>query len=286
VRPGGPDHRLLQAALLPGAEAGRAWRAVLLEGPLDRFGPEQTRLLPQIYLNLRRRGSDPGSPEGRLKGAYRASWARHQLLVSRAAAVLETLADRGVPAVLIHGLALALTGYAEPAARATDGLDLALLAGAGQEAERLLAGAGWRPAGLRRRLAASLGSGGVLIGPDRLPLRLHRRWLPGRDGAAGQERLLRRAVPLALGDRTGRTLPRTELLLLRLARWWPGRYGLLDRADAWRLLADPDRPVDPDRLRELAGRAGRLGTVTARLRELARLGAPIPPELLRREGRR
>lgn len=102
-----PDRtaRLLRATLDPGPAGVSAWRELLEDTPFDVIDAATTRLLPRIYLTLRRHGD--AVPElGRLKGAYRATWARNTVLVDAALPLVEALATAGIRYRLVKGAAL------------------------------------------------------------------------------------------------------------------------------------------------------------------------------------
>jgi hypothetical protein len=96
---------LLSAALDRSQRGLEAWRSLLERTPFDVIDGSTTRLLPRIYLTLREHGSSV--PElGRLKGAYRSTWAHTSLLVSAAMPVLAELSERRIRFRLVKGAAI------------------------------------------------------------------------------------------------------------------------------------------------------------------------------------
>jgi hypothetical protein len=94
---------LLKAALLDPEEAIPAWRSARATLDIDRLEPGSYSLMPLVYRSLRAANVDePLMP--RLKGIYRHTWSKNQLLGEDAAAALAALARAGVDALAIGGL--------------------------------------------------------------------------------------------------------------------------------------------------------------------------------------
>src|SRR5215211_2539715 len=86
---------LLRAAVLDVGDARASWEQWRAENALESADSASLRLLPLVYRNLVATGLDEADV-GKLRGAYRAAWARNQLLFKRAAEVLGVLRDAGV----------------------------------------------------------------------------------------------------------------------------------------------------------------------------------------------
>jgi hypothetical protein len=118
---------LLTAAMGEDAEAADAfcrWReAVDLE---TNFDPGSYRLLPLVYDRMRRLGIRD-SLMGRLKGVYRISWCKNQILFDKVRPLVSDLEQRGIATLLLNGVALALSYYRNPAARPVVDIGIAIL---------------------------------------------------------------------------------------------------------------------------------------------------------------
>lgn len=95
---------LLRAIAGTGDEASDAGRAWLEDVVLDDVDPAQLRVLPMLYRSLADAGVSHIPP--RVKGAYRQSWARNVSRARRTLAVIEALRKRGVPSLVVKGMAL------------------------------------------------------------------------------------------------------------------------------------------------------------------------------------
>ena len=111
---------LLRAALRPGVEAVDAWWQWCATSDLDRLDHFSTQLLPQVYRNLQDAQAHAVPEIGRLRGIYRRSWYRNQLVLHAAAGVREQLAAAGIPTMLVAGAAVALRHDPSLAARPID----------------------------------------------------------------------------------------------------------------------------------------------------------------------
>lgn len=276
----------------PGA-ARSAWTELVDRFDLaDLWDEEVYRLLPLVW---RRLGDDVG-PEhtARLKGIYRKTWFAHQRTHRRAAGVVAALRADGVDALVIGGLALALTAYEDPATRRAEAVDLLVppedAVATWRRLEALGLGSPPPPAPARRRKAPD--DGWYLRGrrPRRFALGpldavvVHTTLAPGLVAAdpivADLSDLWARAVALDLGGTTARTLAPSDHLLHALLPAGAGADGQRV-VDAWTLL----RPTggDPGALVALVAAAQRhrctLVVATALERLRVEWEAPVPPDV-------
>ncbi len=140
-----PDQVLLLRAglfeLEPARAAWAGWRAA---NTLEAADHVALRLLPLVYRNLLSAGLD--EPDlSTLKGAYRASWLRNQLLFERSAAALKALERGGVETMVLKGVALSTVHYADGGARPMDDVDILVRLHDADRAYAILHGEGWRP---------------------------------------------------------------------------------------------------------------------------------------------
>jgi len=114
---------LLRAALLDGPEALRSWKLWSGQVPLETAEEGSYRLYPLVYKNLLSVGEDfPGS--GKLKGAYRHTWYRNQLLLHRSRNVLGRLCACVPEMLVFKGLSLALQAYGDVGVRVMNDVDI------------------------------------------------------------------------------------------------------------------------------------------------------------------
>jgi len=143
-RPTPDQELLLQACLLKGDDAVRAfdlWRA---RTDIDRLDHGSYRLLPLLYANLHDLGSTDPLTE-KLKGVYRRTWYTNQLLFHRAAALVQALEEAGLKTLLFKGGALIPLHYKDPGLRPMGDFDVLVPTERATEAVRVLQRNGWRP---------------------------------------------------------------------------------------------------------------------------------------------
>lgn len=97
---------LVRASSLPDDEAIKAWNEwksrIDLDGHLD---PDTFRLLPQLYRNLQNQGvTDPLMMK--LKGIFRKTWYKNQILFRNASAFLHSLHNAGIETLILYDAAL------------------------------------------------------------------------------------------------------------------------------------------------------------------------------------
>ena len=192
-----PDQELLlHAAMGRGEKAIAAWNAWtsehdLIESHLDHGS---FRLLPLVYRNLvAQRVDEPELP--RLKGIYRYWWCSNQRLLYHAAGIIESLAEAGVPSMMLKGAATAALHYRDMGVRPMGDIDLLVPVDQAAQAVRHLESLGWKPA--RPRVADLIRyQHSVTMVRDREALDLH--WHVFRECIQGDasEGFWRRAVPL------------------------------------------------------------------------------------------
>jgi hypothetical protein len=143
VLPSGPAEQLLQAALMEGDGAWRAWQSWTGQGRLDRPDEASFRLLPLVHRNLTRQGFC--APEAKiLKGIYRQAWLKNQMLLHRTGQVLRELHAAGVQTMVLKGAALSLLHYRDAGLRPMRDVDVLIPCERAQEAADFLARSGWR----------------------------------------------------------------------------------------------------------------------------------------------
>ncbi len=140
----GPRHRLLLHAALDEAEAAmKAWRRWRELVEFDDLDEPENRLLPLVYRNLGTQLADD-PVVGRMRGVYRLTWTRNQLLASAGAEAVRELAAQGVPTLLLKGAALSLLNYRDMGVRPMADVDVLVPPAQARIAMDCLLSAGWQ----------------------------------------------------------------------------------------------------------------------------------------------
>lgn len=131
-----PQQELLLAIALGGEdEATAAWREVRLQLDLDRLEPGSFALMPLVYRALSQAEAKDSRLE-RLKGIYRSTWAKNNLLAERAK---EAASELGGRVAVLGGISTAQRFYGDLALRPTPAVDLLV-----ERAAESVEPAGWR----------------------------------------------------------------------------------------------------------------------------------------------
>ena len=147
---------LLQAALLPGDDARRAWRCWRDRGlQIDALDPASARLLPQLWLN--HEAAAVGAVDvPLLRGVYRQALAKNACILRDALDAVAVLERAGIPVVLIKGGATLARTSDRLGTRVVHDLDALVPEDRVTAAFGALAGAGFAPeAGIVRQVVAT-----------------------------------------------------------------------------------------------------------------------------------
>jgi hypothetical protein len=133
---------LLHALLAPEAEARDALARWVAETDFDSLDPASFRLMPALFA---RWGNDPASEphQGRLKGIYRYSLFRANVVAAAGRRVLEAFRKAGIEAVAIKGIALGVRYYRNLALRPMSDVDVLVRRADVAAAEAVLGDCGW-----------------------------------------------------------------------------------------------------------------------------------------------
>jgi hypothetical protein len=135
---------LLRAALLQGKAATDAWNAWKLTVDIAQIDQGSYRLLPLLYKNLRDHGiEDPWGDT--LKGVYRSTWYKNQLLFHHMIHLLRSFHYAGIPTMILKGAALTVRYYHDVGLRPMNDFDILVHTDQAADAIDLLMGLGWRP---------------------------------------------------------------------------------------------------------------------------------------------
>jgi len=278
---------LLRAALLRGPEALDAWRAWRSRVDVELIDHASGRLLPLVYKNLLTH--DVADPlMRRLKGAYRLTWTKNQLLFRGMAQVLQGLHAARVETLVLKGAAFIVQHYRDFGVRHTSDFDVLVRTEQTSLAVQLLLQAGLTPkrgsVGELDQAMLSFDHGYPFIDAVGRNLDLHWHVLPQCTYPGADDAFWEGSVPMEMQGVATRALnPADELLHVCLhGSEWSGIAPIHWVADATTILKDDRAQVDWDRLVDQARE--RLLVVAVRealgyLRQL--LDAPVPPEVLR-----
>ena len=136
---------LFKAAFEPDrAVAVEYWQKWREQNTLDACEHRLHRLLPLIYRQLEKSTIDP-SDLAILRGVYRYNWARNQMLARSAAEAIQALQSASVEVLVLKGMALAHTAYADLGIRPMQDFDLLIRPEQRPLALRVLEQHGWKP---------------------------------------------------------------------------------------------------------------------------------------------
>ena len=141
--PSAAQQLLLSAAVGGEERALHAWRRWLVEVGPESAEDSSTRLFPLAWWNLHRLGAD-GIELNALKPFYWRSWATSIDRSRRAAELGRAFESAGIRALLVHGFAVAVRHYAQPALRPTGDVAFLIPGSHAMQARALLEAAGWR----------------------------------------------------------------------------------------------------------------------------------------------
>ncbi len=244
---------LLHAILDRPRDALAAWKEWRGRVEIETLDPGSNLLLPQLYHRLVELGSgDPLLP--RLKGVYRFTWAKNQLLLRRAEFLLGRLQDSGIQTMILKGAAMTLLYYGDAGLRAMEDVDIAVQPQDGPAAVRILEECGLKPVYRRRKNYIPVRHGCNFVGTGGVGVDLHWHVLHQRCRAEADRVFWENTSPVQLRSAATSSPAPAELLLhtcVHGARWNPNSH-LRWIADALRILGDAQRPVAWQRVTDAA----------------------------------
>jgi len=276
----------LKACLASGAEAREAWEKWLPEADLERLDFGSSKLLPLLYKNLRAEGVEH-PVMGRLKGAYRATWYRNQMMLNEASALAALFSRKGIDVLMLKGAALIHTAYGDVGARAMEDVDLLIPTKRAKDVFKLITLEGWTPdPWLPRFMEGSyfaIKHGFNFRHRTGHLIDLHWHALDECIGPQADDDFWVASRALDLRGWPARTLCAADHLLHTFAhgvRWNPVAP-LRWVADAFWLVRVEGEKMDWQRLVEQARRRNLVLPVKAGLRYLGEaMGAPVPSSVL------
>lgn len=133
---------LLRAALLRGENAILSWKHWVSEADIDHLDPGSYRLLPILYRNLRSLGVEHPLMT-RLRGIYKMTWYKNQVLFHEMGRLLEDFHLAGIRTMLLKGSALTLLHYKDYGLRPMSDFDLLVPTEQASRAIKLLEELNW-----------------------------------------------------------------------------------------------------------------------------------------------
>lgn len=272
---------VLHAALDPVDAARTAWERWRRGVDFEAIDRGSARLLPLVYRNL---GPDAFDAEvaGRLKGLYRRSWSRNQLLFKRAAEAIEVLAAEGIETLVVKGASLALLSYEDVGVRPMDDVDVLVPVERTSEAISVLTAAGWSPGKDDPEGWTEVHHSLGFAGPNDGEVDLH--WFSLWQ-SAGDRELWADSVPLELAGASTRAPSRADQLLLTCVHGtpWSPLPPFRWIADAITVIRGGGERLDWDRFAAEAERRQLTVACAAALAYLREeFGAPVPDTVLER----
>jgi hypothetical protein len=135
---------LLKAALLRGQEALDAWDTLQSNLDIAQLDQGSLRMLPLLYKNVDALGVDSTLSE-ELKGYYRFTWYKNQMLFHSMAETLRAFHDAGIQTMILKGAALILLYYRNYSLRPMGDFDVLVHTEDASSAVDLLKDLGWGP---------------------------------------------------------------------------------------------------------------------------------------------
>ena len=118
-----PQELLLKAAVLHGETAISAWKEWISSVDIERLDWGSYRLIPLLYQNLSELGVDDPIMK-RLKGVYRYTWCKNQVLFGAMSRFLPSFSEAGINTMVLKGPALVLLHYGDYGLRPMDDFDI------------------------------------------------------------------------------------------------------------------------------------------------------------------
>ncbi len=273
---------LLRACLLSGDDARTAWKSWRERVNFEDIDAASYRLLPLAYKNLLRENIED-ELLGRLKGIYRHTWVRNQLLFHDAASILNAMQDAGIAVLLLKGAALTRSIYPEAGLHPMNDFDFMVPLADVFRAFAVMKKCGWNhaePVPLEQLVWCS--HAGKWTNPAGRQIDLHWHLLPeGRQPGADDD-VWANAVKTEFSGRVFASMDDTDLLWHVCAHGAVGDETPAIRwvADAWTILHTSstlnwERLIATLRKRKLTLPVGR---ALGYLRE--QFGAPVPAEIV------
>lgn len=273
---------LLKASLLGGEEAVKAWREWRRVQDIEAVDYGSFRLLPLAYKNLIRLGIDDAELK-RLKGIYRQSWVRNQLLFNEGVKLLKGFEQAGIKTVVLKGAALSLKYYQDAGTRPMADFDFMVPPDKARQATAYLIDEGWEP---RTRLSSDiqLYHGCNFAHKNGLEVDLHWHLLDESCFSGGDDPFWKEAAPLEIQNISTLTLDPADHLLHACVHGlrWNATPPIRWIADAYIIIETSGNNLDWDRILQHAKDYGLVSCLAAGLSYIRTLlNCEIPEFVIR-----
>ena len=138
------QQQLLKATIFQGKDCIRAWNHWINSADIDHLDPGSFRLFPLLYKNLISNGIDHPLLT-RLKGIYKKTWYKNQMLLHQVQHVLSAFDAAGIDTLLMKGMALSLLYYKDLGVRSMLDFDILIPIKHTSKAMNYLVKNGWNP---------------------------------------------------------------------------------------------------------------------------------------------
>lgn len=285
-RPTPEQEWLLKACLLKGEKASQAWQQWRSMVNIELLDQGQRRLLALLYKRLSHLGTDDPALKI-LKGFYRMTWYKNQMLIHAGDSAVRHLNEAGIPVIILKGAALIAMYYKDVGLRFMSDFDILVPAENAVTAIRLLIQGGWRldhlydgvPLGEIPRAYHAAN----LVNPGGRRVDLHWNLLLECQYPDADRSLWDGSVPVKINGLTSRALKPADQLFhvcVHGARWSP-LPPIRWIADALTMLAASGPSMDWDRLVHQTAKRRLVLPLRATLKYLAEIfDAPIPNKVL------
>lgn len=137
------ERRFLQLLLCDDSEFMERWDNWKKSTVFDDIDYAQLRLLPVLYLRLQKRQLPDDGIIGRIKGAYKMSWVKNQLLVNATEQLSGLLGQQNISVLLLKGIPLLAYYYKDFGARFLSDADLMVREESAEKAIKLIVENRW-----------------------------------------------------------------------------------------------------------------------------------------------
>lgn len=140
--PTASEEAFLALLLCPDAQLPERWRTWQAQHAFDALPEAQVRLVPLLYLRLKRAQVNDQLTE-RIRGIYKLAWVKNHRLLAAASGALALLEHEAIYPVVLKGIPLLLSVYQDIGARMLSDADLLIAPQDARRAVRLMREHGW-----------------------------------------------------------------------------------------------------------------------------------------------
>ncbi|HEX2154970.1 MAG TPA: nucleotidyltransferase family protein [Acidimicrobiia bacterium] len=273
IWPSASEELVIRAALASPQDAPALWAEWLETNDIDRLSFGTFRLLPLLYTKLAA-ADYHGNEMSKLRGTYRQSWYRNQLLGNSVAEMLDALHDRGIPTLLMKGIPLALRTYEDLGARSMGDGDIMVPLSFSSVAREVLEDHGWE-----RTIPYFPGHAMSYRSGKGLEIDLHWYLTKYHQSEAVSDVIWQASMPFELNSVSTRAMNHTDELVHSLIHGlhWEQELPIRWVPDSFLIMERHAEDIDWERFLAVAGILRGSATVAAALTYLqSKYDAPVP----------